>query len=204
VDQVHEQSDPGSLEQPFGKGEMPRVLWRFNWGAFLLPLFWGLTYGSWQVTSAWGVGLMTPLVLSLMFATGDAQLPLNSLIAITVISEVVVGVLRLWVGVNANRWVWNREALRLQVLTGATPRFSAERYIKRQRTWTTWGAIVVIAGFAVAVPFSVVQWREFELTYVGAAAPVVWLAAEVMLGLWLDARMRAEPPDAEAAAREIS
>ena len=35
-------------------------------------------------------------------------------------------------------------------------------------------------------------------------ALLVWFSAEVFLGLWLDARMRAEPPDAEAPAGNVN
>lgn len=197
VDGIHEQADPSSPDElearAFGSGEMPDELNRFNWGAFLLPVVWGVVYGSWQIVGVWALALMAPLLLASL--VGGASSLLSNVILLSVASEIAAGVARLWAGANANRMLWRRDAMRLQVLTSARPRFTVERYKARQRLWTIWGAVIVGVSSVVAVPFMGMMWQEYELTYVGGVMPLVWLAAEVLLALWLDARVRAEPPD---------
>jgi hypothetical protein len=173
---------------------MPAELNRFNWGAFLLPMIWGVVYGSWQVLGVWALALIAPLVLAT--AIGGASSLLPNVVLVTVASEVASGLARLWAGANANQMSWRRDALRLEVLPNARPRFSVERFKHRQRLWTIWGGVLVGVGSIAAVPFMATIWQAYELKYVGAVMPLVWLAAELLLALWLDARMRAEqPPD---------
>jgi len=204
VEKIHEQAEPALSERPFGVGRLPLGLRRFNWGAFLLPLFWGAAYGLWPVVSAWLLAALTPIVLALMFATeGRTTLPFTTFVGIAVVSEMVAGLTRLWAGANANRLLWRREALRLELVPTSQPRFSTERYSARQRNWVLWGGALMLIGTAVGVPLAIPTWQEYGLTYVGAFMPLVWLAAEVMLAFWLDVRMRMEPPDAEQPARGI-
>jgi putative Ca2+/H+ antiporter (TMEM165/GDT1 family) len=182
---------------------MPSELNRFSWGAFLLPLFWGVAYGSWPVLGAWALALAVPLLLAAMFGTPAPNTSVATIIGVTVVSELVAGVVRLWVGANANRTLWMRESFRLSVLPDAKTRFTVERFLGKQAKWTIWGAILVGAGFLVLIPTTAQTWSKYELTYVGAAVPLVWLAAEVFLGVWLDSRMRMEPPDNEQAAGDM-
>jgi hypothetical protein len=199
VDGIHEQADPTSAERPFGVGEMPLALNRFNWGAFFLPFFWGFAYRSYQVVGAWAVAIGAPLVMSLVVPTGE-NAPVANIIGVTVAAELVSGLARLWAGANANRLLWARETLRLQVVMGSAPAYTTAHFESRQRAWTLWGAIIIAVGAFVTVPINAYLWRGSGLTYVGAVVPVVWLLAEVGLGLWLDSRMRAEPSEGEPAA----
>lgn len=218
VERVHEQAvstDPDSDEpdplesasaaasvasapalRGFGVGELPDTLNRFNWGAFFLPLFWGATYGSWQVLAVWFVALVSPTALGSLLGGSGGVLGPSAIIGITVASEVLAGLARLWAGANANRLVWRREALRVKVVEGAQARFTVEHFASRQRTWMIWSAVVIGASSVLSVPLTMPVWREYGLTYVGSLMPVAWLLAEVVAGLWLDARMRAEQAEA--------
>jgi hypothetical protein len=196
VESVHEQEEPAESEpRYFGVGEPLPSLQRFNWGAFFLPLFWGAVYGSWQILGVWMLALLSPLLVGSLLGTGQEVVAATAVVGVTVVAEVVAGVARLWAGLNANRLVWAREALRLEFIPESKPRFTVERFVARQRVWTIWGAVIMGTSSLVAVPFTAQVWREYGLTYVGAAMPIMWLVMEVGLGLWLDYRLRAEPAD---------
>lgn len=194
VENIHEQEAPAEVIPAYvGVGEMPLELNRFNWGAFCLPLFWGAVYGSWPVMAAWMLALASPLVVSSLFGqTGASAQAASAVIAATVVSEVVAGAARIWAGVNANRLVWRRETRRLDFVQGSKPRFTVARFSSRQRIWALWGLVIVGVGTVASAPFTEPTWREYGLSYVGASMPVMWLAAEIVLGRWLDVRMRAD------------
>jgi hypothetical protein len=203
VERLHEQPDPSSPDRPFGTGPLPSELNRFSWGAFLLPLFWGVAYGVWPLVAIWAGVLVTPLMLSAFAVTPGQTPPASTVVGVSVISELVRGLGLLWAGTAAYRMLWRRESFRLEVLTGSRPRFTVERFLSRQRVWTVWGAVIMIVGTAVMVPFGFEAWRSYGLAYAGALMPLLWLAAELLLAFWLDVRMRAEPPDGERTAGAV-
>jgi hypothetical protein len=196
---IHEQQDPDEADRGFGVGSMPAELHRFNWGAFFVPIAWGVVHGAWPVVAVWAAAALIPVAIAGIFGA-DGSL-FGNLVLTTVAAEISSGVVRLWCGVNANRVLWRREAVRIESLEGASPRFFLKRYLKRQQQWTVWSAVLVGVSFVVAVPFAAQLWADYGLTYIGAALPAVWLGAEIFLGLWLDASMKSEPPDIERAAR---
>lgn len=179
-------------ERPFGSGEMIAELNRFNWGAFLLPVVWALAYGSWQVLGAWLVAVSSPVLITMLAGADQLSASVSALVAATVASEVVSGLARLWAGANANRFLWSRERLRQEVIVGSGPRFTVETFVHKQRRWTIWGGIAVGVMAVATIPVASVVWSEYELTYVGAIVPIVWLVAEVVLGVWLDRKMQME------------
>jgi hypothetical protein len=194
VDAVHEQETPDAMPEPafVGVGEPSPALRRFNWGAFLLPLFWGAVYGSWQILGVWMLALISPVFVAALTGGGQQVVTATAVVGVTVVSEVLAGLARLWAGLNANRLLWAREAMRLEYVPSATPRITVDRFVSRQRVWTIWGAVIMGTSSVVSVPITARVWSEYGLTYVGAIMPLVWLAMEVGLGLWLDSRLRAE------------
>jgi len=202
VEKVHEQKGlSGEKLASYGVGKIPAVIRRFNWGAFMLPLFWGAAYGSWQIIGVWLFALVSPLFVAALTRTDQAGASISAIIGVTVLGEAVSGLARLWAGANANRLLWQREALRMAVVPESGPRFTVSRFTSRQKLWGLWGAVIVVVGTVATVPFTTSVWEEYGLTYVGALMPVVWLLIEIMLGFWLDNRMRLEPPDAEQGAQ---
>lgn len=204
VDRVHEQPAPDEPAKQFGVGEMPSTLHRFCWGAFFLPLFWGASYGSWHVVGAWAFGTVTTALLATAVSSPVGGASLMALVGVTVASEMVSGLARLWAGTAAYESAWKREALRLEVMPGAKPRLSIDRFTARQTRWTLWGAIILGVGSIMLVPLNAALWKAYDLTYVGGLVPIVWLGAEVFLGVWLDSRMRAERSDIEGAAGDVA
>ncbi len=201
VEQMHPPDDnpipePVSLERPFGVGQMPAELHRFNWGAFFLPQFWGLAYSSWPVMLVWLGVLVSQLLIATVFDTGSTLASTTAVISASVISEMLGGAARLWAGLNATALVWKREAFRLEMVPGMAPRFSVERFESRQRVWAIVGAVLIGVLAVASVPVTAVVWADYGLTLVGPAMSLVWLGAEILLGFWLNARMRAEqwPP----------
>jgi hypothetical protein len=191
--------DDGGLDAPargFGAGEFPLELDRFNWAAFLLPLFWAVAYGAWPIAGWWLATLVLPLFLASLIGLDSATTPLSTIIAMSAISEVASGAVRLWAGSMANRLAWRREQMRLTYVDGAKPRFTDRWFAGRQRLWAIvgWMAIGVAA---VGTSFvNAVAWKEYGMPQVGYAEPFVWLVGEIALALWLARAMRrdAEPP----------
>lgn len=176
-----------------GVGEMPAEVYRFNWGAFLMPGVWGVFYGIWQMIALWLASILAPFAV-VSLGGGDAT-ALPSLISASVISEAVVGVARLWAGMNANRLYWQREQLRLSVIPDATPKFEIGKFLRRQRGWGIWGAIILAPTIAINVPASYTQWQKYQMGTTGVMLPLLWLFAEACLGAWLGYRMTVDGPD---------
>lgn len=195
---IHEAS-PMSRDRGLGEGDLPAELKRFNWGAFLLTFFWALAYGAWPVMTLWLIGTMTPLVLLIFVGAGGESAIAASGVGITVISEIVSGIIRIYIGANANRMLWNRERLRLEVVEGARPRISVPAFLKRQRVWVWVGAVlmavsalsVAVIGFLGGADGAALR-EQVGVSQLDAQFSLVWIAAEIVLGLWLAAKMRQE------------
>lgn len=204
---VEAQPAESAHERPFGVGGMPLSLYRFNWGAFFLPFFWGTAYGVWPILMAWGLGFVTPVLLGVLSGPSATELPV--FIALAVASEIAAGIVRLWAGVSANTLLWRREQTRLELLPDAAPRFSIERFAIRQRSWAVGGAVALVAISTIGtvglilVPSLESAWREYGLAIAGPLMTIVWLAVEVGLGLWLDVRMKTDPPPTEAPSQAL-
>ncbi len=201
---------PTEVVLDFGVGDFPRALDRFSWAAFLLPLPWAIGYGAWSVLTLWTIMALIPFVLvALVGSFGEDAVALN-IVAINIVSEVLAGGIRLWIGANANRMLWVREKFRLGLIEGARPRFSIDKFVGRQRTWVWVGAIIMalsvvgLALLALSTEPTVVQFRtEQSLEPRDAALAGFWLLAQIVLGMWLAAKMREEsaepalPPQGE-------
>ena len=78
------------------------------------------------------------------------------------------------------------------------------RFLGRQARWLVWGALGSVAATALTIPAAMSSWRPYGLAGAAVAEPVVWLAAEIALGLWLAGRMRLEHPAAPSAADKVA
>lgn len=193
---------PVLARRGFGAGEFPDELYRFNWGAFLLPQFWGLAHAAWPIVLAWLLTIFVPIALAGLFL-GDGGVRTTAAIAgITVLSELTLGGVRLWAGLSANQISWQREARRLTLLEGTNPRFDVARFVSRQRVWAAVGAglallsVVGAAVLAFSVDPAIAQMREeLGITGLDAGVSVLFLLVEVALGFWLGSRMRSQGPD---------
>lgn len=187
-------------QRDFGSGEMPPELNRFNWAAMLLPSIWGIAYGAWPVVSLWLITFITPFVLVTIVGFGGTDAVATWAVGITVISQLVGAIISLYIGMNATAILWRKEHARLEIIEGSVPRFSIERYLTRQRLWIAFGVgitLMSVAGLAIIGLASgevADQVREqMGVSRIDAAGAFVWLAAEVLLGLWLSYKMRKEP-----------
>ncbi len=181
-------------EVGFGVGPMPDDLYRFSWAAFTLPFFWGIAYGVWPIVTWWLLSLLLPLVLGAALGLGDGADSVRMLVGITVAAEAVNGIVRLWVGASAHSLLWRKEAIRLEVLPGARPRFGPAKFKSRQRVWTIVGWTVLIISLIATVIVNYTQWEQYGMAIAGAIEPLIFIGAEVWLGVWLGLKMRAERP----------
>ena len=187
---------PAAVRDGVGEGDAPASMLRFNWGAFFVPGLWALVYGVWPLIGLWLAAVTFPLALGfavglVVSVRGDA-LSLAALIGVTVVSELVVALSRLWTGANANRLYWKREASRLAAGPAAMAVTSVPRFLGRQGKWRVWGATGAVVATAITVPAAAVTWRAYGLGWAAVAEPIVWLGAEIALGIWLSGRMRLE------------
>jgi hypothetical protein len=180
-----------------GEGPMPSALMRFNWGAFLLPVLWGVIHGVWVVVALWFVATFAPLFLGIVFgvarANGTVSMP--ALIGVTVVSDALLAFVRLWTGGSANQLYWERESKRLSADPLAQPKSDVARFSVRQRMWAIWGAVGLVVGTAFTLVTNYGTMKPYGLGAAFVAEPIVFLAAEIVLAVWLASRMRAEFPD---------
>lgn len=189
------------VTRDFGEGEMPPELNRFNWGALFMPAIWGVAFGVWPVVSLWLLSFMTPFVLvSLVGLAGEGAVQ-RSAVGITTFSQVVSTAISLYIGTHATSMLWRKEHARLELVEGATPRFSVERYLGRQKLWTAFGiALTVFSVLGLAViglgsgEVADQVRSQWGITRFDAAGAFVWVLAEIGLGLWLAFQMRKEQP----------
>jgi len=184
----------------FGAGEMPDDVYRFSWAAFTLPFFWGVAYGVWPIVLWWVGSLLLPIFLSALMISDMKTAPVALLVGITVASEAVNGIVRLWAAVNAQPLLWRKEAFRLEVLPDAKPRISVARFRSRQRIWAIAGWTLLILALVASVVVNYLQWKEYGLAIAGAVEPLVFVGAEVWLGVWLSIKMQQERPGLPGAA----
>lgn len=192
LEAVHE----ATAQRPFGVGDMPSGLDRFNWGALLLMPLWGIVYGSGAVIGWWIVQQFSAISISSLVSATASGSAVAAASSVAMVINIAVG---LWVGMNANRWLWRREALRLQVLKGAQPRFSVGKFMSRQLSWLIAGGVLTVismmglAALGLSTDPVVVQMRtEFMIGTADITATAVWTFAEVALAAWLAARMRSD------------
>lgn len=194
-------------ERPFGSGELPRELNRFSWGAFLLPFFWGVVYRSWPVLTAWLLTLVGPSLILVAFGAGGENVEFGLYSAAYITAQVFVAIVELWVGANAYRLLWKRDAV-LMELVSIKPRFTLERFLRRQRTWSIAGWSTTLIGVVSLIMFvdlltaeqrleAFGVWERYDITEIGILVSVAWLVAKVVAAFWLDYSMRAEKPRAD-------
>lgn len=185
---------PALLMRGYGVGEMPEDVKRFNWGAFLLMPFWGVAYGLPSVIAWWSATYFLPVILSSLFGAGTA---VSTLAFVSAALLVVTSVVKLWVGMNANTWLWKREHFRLETLQGVPPRFTIQGFFQRQRKWIIAGAAMLGLSFASYALLGLSNAQEFvkmraqfSLTPVQISISAGWTIAETMLALWLAGKLR--------------
>jgi hypothetical protein len=184
--------------QQFGVGIMPATLMRFNWGAFFLPALWGVVYSVWLLVSLWFLATFAPLFLGIVFGvTGsNGSVVIPALIGITVVSDAGLAFVRLWTGGYANQLYWDREARRLAADPKARPKTDVNRFASRQRLWVVWGALGLSLAMAFTLVTNYAALKPYGLGWAFVAEPIVFLGAQIGLGIWLDGRMRAENAEA--------
>lgn len=199
VDAVHSDDGGSAASAGVGVGEMPASFNRFAWGAYFLMPVWGVVYGSSAVLGWWTLSLVATLVI-VSLAAGVTE-P-STLAAVSSLSSVVQIGLHLWVGMNAYRWLWKREQLRLEVVPGATPRYSVAAFMAKQVRWLVAGAVLtVLSVLGLALLLSgdaaaLAAREQLGVSEVEITASAVWTFAEVVFAVWLAARMRRGDADA--------
>lgn len=191
-------------ERPFGQGALPTELNGFSWGAFLLPLFWGVAYRSWPVLIAWLVTLLSPSLIIVAFGAATDDVVIGLYAAAYITAQVFIAIVELWIGANAYRLLWRRDSIMIE-LASAKPRFTLERFLRRQRTWAIAGwafTVIGVTGLFAFVDMLTAQqrldafgpWERYNITDVGILVSVGFLVAKVIAAFWLDRSMRAEKP----------
>ncbi|MDZ4168308.1 MAG: hypothetical protein U1E26_01445 [Coriobacteriia bacterium] len=197
VDAVH--TDTGSSGTAtiasVGVGDVPPDFERFSWGAYLLMPLWGIVYGSSMVLGWWALTLATTLLIVSVFSSGGNP---AAIAASSSISSVVQIGIQLWVGMNAYRWLWNKEKLRLAAVPDAKPRFRTTEFLAKQVRWLAAGAtftVLSLLGLAIlglsGEATAVATREQWGITTNEVMVAAVWTFAEIALAVWLARKMRA-------------
>lgn len=193
IDALHS-SDPGSAaSQGVGVGEMPASFQRFGWGAYFLMPIWGVVYGSNAVLGWWLLSLLATFVI-VSLAAGVTEPA--AIAAVSSASSVVQIAIHLWVGMNAYRWLWKREQMRLALVPDAHPRFSVSTFMAKQVRWLVAGAtltVLSVLGLAFLLtgdPNAQAVREQLGVTPTEIMSAAVWTFAEVAFAVWLAGRMR--------------
>lgn len=180
----------------FGAGDMPREAYRFNWGAFFLTPLWAIAHASAATIGWWMVGIFATITIASMLTPTSPAATIAIAGSMASVIEIAV---RLWVGMNANVWLWKRERARLEIIEGSQPRFTLAAYQIRQLRWMIAGAVITVlsmVGLAVlywsTAPDVVTVREQFGVTRVQVATSALWTFVEVVFAAWLAAQMRRE------------
>lgn len=139
-----------TVRRPFGVGEYPAdVMDFFHWGAFAEPTLWGIVYGVWQVMAVSIVATLIPLLVYLAIPE-EAALQVSVQLGVLALSGVTVSVARIWIGMNASRLAWVREAQLVERALSGQPRRDIAWYVSRQWRWILWANVVLVITTAVA------------------------------------------------------
>ena len=108
---------------------------RFNWGACLLGLFWGIGNKSY-IPVWWGVICFVLSILVNLSAIVDE----NVYIALSIVLYALCVGFSVWFGMDGNEWAWKNRKWD-----------NTEQFEQTQRKWAMWGGIIqgVIWGLAL-------------------------------------------------------
>jgi hypothetical protein len=183
-----------------GEGPIPPTMVRFNWGAFMIPSVWSIVYGVWPVLIAWiGGAFVLPLLVAMlagiMSPTSDPKsIPVGWFLSIFLFSDAAASFVRLWSGARANELYWARESRRLSASPGLAPKVSVEKFQRRQTVWAAWGAVGLVAAVAVSATSYYSVGEPYGLQWAMVAEPLVFIAAQIVLAVWLSRTMREQHP----------
>lgn len=175
-----------TARRPFGVGPYPAdVLDFFHWGAFAEPTLWGIVYGAWQVVAASLVATLLPMSVYLVVPEASAN-SLKIQLGVMALSGVTSTIARIWVGMNANRFAWDREFQVVTRVFRGQHRRDIAWYVSRQWRWIVWANAALIATTVIAAS---ADYQTLAATAPGPAQfalaqHVLWTAAGY-LGAWM-------------------
>lgn len=108
---------------------------RFNWGAFLLGLFWGIGNKSY-IPVWWGVVSVILSILVNLSAIVDE----NVYTALSIVLFAFGVGFAFWFGMDGNEWAWKNRKWD-----------NAEHFEQTQRKWAMWGGIIWGILFCLAI-----------------------------------------------------
>jgi hypothetical protein len=121
------------------RGSVPEeLLGGWNWGAFWLPVLWGLSHNSPQtlwIFALWGLSTLVSIPLSLILP--NAALGDYTSMLVTWPGGIALGI---WFGRRGNEWAWRNRRFE-----------SVEHFRQVQRVWASWsiGLMSLTIGMAL-------------------------------------------------------
>lgn len=166
---------------PFGVGAFPEQYFDFfNWGAFSQPLLWGIVYGTWSVVIIVLLAQIVPNGIALLMPSGSDE-SVRITFYLLIIQFLCMAIARIYVGMKANRLLWQRESEVVKRVRKGKSRWTNEFVVSRQFMWRKWGMLAYIIGTGAT---SYIFYTAFEGTspaaqLMGAALPLFWLAGTI-------------------------
>lgn len=117
-------------------GTVPTSLqFGFNWGAFMLPFFWGLTHRAYVTLIVFGLFIIeVALNMGQIVAAYNRNMVTIHLVAgITALLQVVGIGCCVWFGLNGNAWAWQHR------------RFESVAHCRQvQHVWMVWSVVLFV------------------------------------------------------------
>lgn len=179
------------FNRAFGVGHYPaRFFDFFNWGAFAEPLIWGVIYGTWPIVIASTVAQAIPYAILFflpMYAPAHIADSFAVILGIAALSQLLTGIVRVWAGMNANRFLWLRESLVVEKVRNGKPRWSLGHYLSRQRAWARIAMAAFIISSLIMSYLNYVSFMDNGVLIASfvAGQTIVWLIAIVLAALWI-------------------
>jgi len=135
------------VHSTYGKGDYPEKLFDFfNWGAFAIPLVWGIVHGVWSFVWLSFMGNFLGAFLLMQVSESPTATP-GMYFGALVIGQLIQGAIRLWIGMRANQTYWNLVSSGRARGFGfgmANKEMSIKQYLVKQRQWALIGMSVMV------------------------------------------------------------
>jgi len=181
-----------------GDGELPAELGRVNWGAALTTGLWAVGHALWWwvltflALSGLSFGAFTLLDRS---SAGDT---LWMRYALAFAFSLLRGVLAVVLALRANSLYWDAQASRVMRQSDQSvprPAPLVSDFVKAQRKWTIWGAVLLVLFSARTL----IGYRLNTPLAVFYISTTILPEAVVLAGLYIYDRVRGPAPQSEQA-----
>jgi len=120
-----------SNDSGLGKPAPAEIARGWNWGAFWLPFFWGMSHRTYQTLLVFGLALATLCVDGVLFTSKSNMLPqIGFASALLWLAGIPLSI---WYGARGNEWAWQNRTFQ-----------SVDEFRSIQKVWATWAVVIFV------------------------------------------------------------